>query len=272
MREDLINFKKYYLEVVPKVPADSFFRQSMNHKYRHSIDVLHCGQEIMQKTPELANISVQFTNFAEQALLFHDVGRFEEAFLRYEAGKNSDLTADVLAQFDHGIIGYNLLKENQKYNDLRILFAVRYHGKMMEDVRMSEMWQNVVKSADRDEILQIFYLVRDADKVANLQTARKTDHLKQDIFYKCLSNDAKIAPLTSKVKEQFFTGKTVLSATVQTFADRLLQVLSWIYDFNYEYTKAVFINQGYAQFLFDELVKYHPDKTELQKIKEIIKL
>lgn len=137
---------------------------------------------------------------------------------------------------------------------------------------MSEMWQNVVKSADRDEILQIFYLVRDADKIANLQTARKIDYLKQDIFYKCLSNDAKIAPLTSKVKEQFFTGKTVLSATVQTFADRLLQVLSWIYDFNYEYTKAVFINQGYVQFLFDELVKYHTDKTELQKIKEIIKL
>ena len=114
--------------------------------------------------------------------------------------------------------------------------------------------------------------VRDADKIANLQAAKKDNHLREDIFYKQLSAKAKIAPLTSKVKEQFFTGKTVLSATVQTFADRLLQVISWIYDFNYEYTKTVFLNQGYAQFLFDELAKYHTDKTELKKIKEIIKL
>lgn len=268
MREDLINFKHYYLANAPKVPADSFFRQSINHKYKHSIEVLNCGQEILQNTPELASVSAEFINLAEQALLFHDVGRFDEAVMRFEAAQQGNLTAEVLAQFDHGLIGYNLLKNNPRYNDFRILFAVRYHGKMMDDVKASVMWQEVQNSPQKNESLQIFYLVRDADKMANFQAAKNHNHLKEDIFYKQLTDVAKTAPLSENVKTQFFAGKVILSSTITTFADRLLQVLSWIYDFNYQYTRTVFLKDGCAQFLFDELAKYHTNKNELQKIRE----
>jgi hypothetical protein len=270
MQQDLINFKRYYLEASTKVPTDSFFHQSINHKYKHSIDVLRCGQKIMQNSPEFTNVSAQITKVAEQALLFHDVGRFEEAVKRYEISKNNKLTRDMISQFDHGLIGYNLLKNNQQYNDSRILFAVRYHGKMMEDVTAATMWQEVQNSPQRDEILPIFYLVRDADKMANFQAAKNANHLQEDMFYKQLSDDAKIAPLTSVVIKQFIDGKTILSSTLNTFADRILQVLSWIYDFNYQYTKTVFLKQGYAQFLYDELAKYHTDKNDLQKIRKIV--
>lgn len=268
MREDLINFKQYYLKAESLIPADSFFRQSINHKYKHSIEVLNWGKKILQNTPEFTDVSAQFTKVAEQALLFHDVGRFEEAVKRYEVAKYGNLTADILAKFDHGLIGYDLLKNNPQYNDLRILFAVRYHGKMMEDVKASAMWQEVQNSPQKDDILQIFYLVRDADKMANFQAAKNYNHLQEDIFYKQLNDDAKTAPLTPVVKGQFMEKKIILSSTVKTFSDRLLQVLSWIYDFNYQYTKTVFLKDGCAQFLFDELAKYHTDKNDLQKIKE----
>lgn len=270
MREDLINFKQYYLKAESLIPADSFFRQSINHKYKHSIEVLNCGQKILQNTPEFTDVSAQFTKVAEQALLFHDVGRFDEATKRYEAAKNDDLTADILMQFDHGLIGYNLLKNDPQYNDLRILFAVRYHGKMMEDVKAETMWREVQNSPQKDDILQIFYLVRDADKMANFQAAKNYNHLQEDIFYKQLNDDAKIAPLTPAVKEQFWAGKTILSSTIKTFSDRLLQILSWIYDFNYQYTKTVFLNDGCAQFLFDELAKHYTNQDDLQKIRKIV--
>ena len=268
MHEDLINFKHYYLANAPKVPADSFFRQSMNHKYKHSIDVLHWGKKILQNSPELSGVSDEFICYAEKALLFHDVGRFEEAVKRYEISKNNKLTRDMISQFDHGLIGYELLKDNPQYNDLRILFAVRYHGKMMQDIEALPEYREVLSLPQKDEILQILYLVRDADKLANLQAAKNHNHLKEDIFYKQLTDAAKTAPLTPVVKEQFMEKKIILSSTVKTFSDRLLQVLSWIYDFNYQYTKTVFLKDGCAQFLFDELAKYHTDKNDLQKIKE----
>lgn len=270
MRADFLEFKHYYQDVKQKFLADSFYLDFINHKFVHSVDVLHVGQTILSTTPELKNKTAEFKDYAQKALLFHDVGRFQEAFLRFQADNEQKGVAACSNLYDHGSIGYELLKNNPLYNDLRILFAVKYHGKMMEEVRSSLMMKEVELSPYEDDIIKILYLVRDADKLANLWVIKAENHLEKDIFYKQLTKEALKAPLSEEVKEQFFSQKTILFPTVHTFADRILYVLSWVFDFNYQVTKEIFAEKEYALFLFSLLVQYHKNQEDLDKIKKII--
>lgn len=267
MKNDLINFKNYYTAAAQKIPAESFFMQSVNHKFRHSVEVLHFGQRILRVTPELAAENEDFIKTAQQALLFHDVGRFTEAVQLYEAAQNKgDLTAAFTTD-NHGVIGYELLKNDTNYNDMRILFAVRWHGQMPADIRRSEMYQTVEKSPQFAEIIKILRLVRDADKLANLRVIKEQDHLRHDLFYYNLTPETLNAPISGNVKKQFFAGQVILSATVHSFADRILQVLSWIYDFNYQATKLIFNTQKFSDYLLNELKKYHHNSEDIAQIR-----
>lgn len=269
MRTDLLAFKQYYLTAAKKIPVDSPFMNDINHKYQHSVDVLHIGEKILENTPELKTADTKFKTFAQKALLFHDVGRFKEALNRYKKEKKHIKIAPSAC--DHGLIGYNLMKKNPAYNDMQILFALRYHGKMMEQVYRSELYRKIKNSPHKEDIIKILYLVRDADKLSNLKNIKKEDHLKKDVFYRQLSSKALNAPLSESVKEQFLAKKTILFPTVYSFADRLLMVLSWIFDLNYEFTKETFVKNGYDKYLFSELKNYHHNKEDLKKIQTLIR-
>ncbi len=269
MRTDLLVFKQYYLTAAKKIPVDSPFMNDINHKYQHSVDVLHIGEKILENTPELKTADTKFKTFAKKALLFHDVGRFKEALNRYKKEKKHIKIAPSAC--DHGLIGYNLMKKNPAYNDMQILFALRYHGKMMEQVYRSLLFNKIKTSPKKNDILKILFLVRDADKLSNLKNIKKEDHLKKDVFYRQLCKDAKNAPLSESVKEQFLAKKTILFSTVYSFADRLLMVLSWIFDLNYEFTKETFVKNGYDKYLFSELKNYHHNKEDLKKIQTLIR-
>lgn len=270
MREDFIRFKQYYQESANKVPQNEFYHGSIMHKFKHSVEVLHIGQKIMAETPELKDRTNEFTVLAEKALLFHDVGRFEEAVKRCEAEKKGILVKASSNQYDHCEIGYNELKDVADYNDLRVLFAVRYHGKMIEDAFASDMWQEVLKSPNKDDALKILYLVRDADKMANLYVIKNDNHLCKDVFYKQLTKEALNAPISPVVMEQFFQKKVVLFPTIYSFADAILRVISWIFDLNYQKTKEIFVNRGYGDYLLNELAKYHENAKDIEEIRKVV--
>lgn len=271
MREFFLDFKEHYRQAIAKVPDDSFFRESINHKFRHSISVLHIGEKIIQETSELRDNSQDFQKLAKTALLFHDVGRFEEAVKRHNT-PNLTANAEILNQYDHGLIGYETLKNNPRYNDIRILLAIRYHGKMMEEVRNSALWQEAQNSPYSDGAQKILYLVRDADKLANLNDVKKKNHLQKDIFFKLLTKEALEAGLSESVKQQFFARQTILSSTVSSFADRILQVISWIFDFNYQVSKKIFNQNEYGDYLLDILTRYHHSQDDIEQIHRFITL
>lgn len=269
MREDFLEFKKYYREAAVKLPRDSFFRQSIDHKFKHSISVLHTGERIIDGVPELKSEPDNFQNIARTALLFHDVGRFEEAVKRY---KTPHLKADarILNQYDHGLIGYQKMKSNPLYNDIRILLAVRYHGKMMEEVKQSPLWTDARNSCYAEEAEKILYLVRDADKLALLKDIRDGDQLRKDIFFKLLPEEALKAGISEKVKQQFFAGQTVLSSTIFSFADRILLVISWIFDLNYPKTRKIFKQEKYDHYLLELLAQYHSSSADIDQITDCV--
>ncbi len=149
---------------------------------------------------------------------------------------------------------------------MRILFALRWHGKTMEEIYASDMYRQIKDSPQFDDIMQILYLVRDADKLANLYAAKEHDRLRRDLFYAQLPDAILNAPLSAEVKARFLAGKLVLSATLRSFADRILQLLSWIYDFNYPAAAEIFKQERYGEFLLDMLAQYHHNPQDLQQI------
>ncbi len=271
MREDFLAFKQYYREAVAKVPADAFYRQTINHKFKHSIEVLHIGQTILKETPELKKKSAAFKQRAETALLFHDVGRFEEAALQYADESQNKAVSATTNTYDHGLIGYNLLKENKKYNDQRILFALKWHGKTTAAIEASQDWCEAAKEPHFNELKQILFLVRDADKLANLYHIKTDNHLEKDLFYRQLTKEALNAPLSPAVLDDFYQKSTVLFPHVYSFADRVLMVISWIFDLNYETSKKIFKQNAYDVFLIKLLKKYHKNTADIAEIKQFIK-
>ncbi len=265
MRENFIEFKKYYLEAASQLVKDSFFMESINHKFRHSICVLHYGKHILYQTPELKFQSDDFKNIAQKALLFHDVGRFEEAVMRYHT-PDLEKNPMILNQYDHGLIGYEKLKHNPLYNDIRILLAVRYHGKMIDQVKKTALWEEAQKSPYAQDCEKILYLVRDADKMALLKDIKEKDRLRKDIFFKLLSKEALEAGLSQEVKEQFFASRPVVSQSVISFSDRILFVLAWIFDLNYVKTKEIFKENGYAEHLLKMMSEYNVSDKEINDV------
>ncbi len=266
MKDDLIILKQYYTEAAKQVPADSFFTETINHKFTHSLEVLRQGNDILAHTPELQDKGETFRDLAQKALLFHDVGRFEENVRIFNACRNGIKIAAMSDTYDHGIIGYELMQNRPPYNDMRILFALRWHGKNTEEIYASDMYRQIKDSPQFDDIMRILYLVRDADKLANLYAAKEQDRLHRDLFYTQLPDAILNAPLSSEVKAQFLAKKIVLSATLRSFADRLLQILSWIYDFNYPATEEIFKHNRYDEFLLNMLAQYHHNQQDLQQI------
>lgn len=270
MIEDFIELKKHYQKALSQIPHNSFYHFSINHKFRHSVQVLRAGQEIIAHTPELKDVTSEFKHDAEQALLFHDIGRFHEMVcICRDNSKNITVNART-NKYDHGIIGYKILKKCPQYNNLKLLLAVKYHGKMMEQVRASDLWQEAEKSADEETIKQILYIVRDADKLANMRVIKATDHLKEDMYYKQLSPEAKKAGISSEVMKQFENHEVILFSTLKSYTDRVMMVLSWIFDFNFQYTKTLFFRDGYADYLLEELSKNGVSQDTIQKLKNIM--
>ena len=271
MREDFIAFKQYYREAIAKVPADAFYRQTINHKFKHSIEVLHIGQTILKETSELKKKSAAFKRRAEIALLFHDVGRFEEACLQYADETKNKVVSATTNTYDHGLIGYKLLKQNKKYNDARILFALKWHGKTTSAIEASKDWHKAAKEPHFNELKQILFLVRDADKLANLYHIKTDNHLEKDLFYRQLTNAALHAPLSPHVLNEFYQERKVSFANVYSFADRILMVISWIFDLNYEASRKIFKQNAYDVFLIKLLKKYHKNTADITAIKQFIK-
>lgn len=272
MKEDFIEFNRYYRQAIEQIPDNSFYHWSINHKYRHAVCVLREGRDILNHSDELADCSEKFRTYAEHALLFHDVGRFTEWAERYKA-EQQNLNVKAASDFyDHCLIGYNLMKNKPIYGDWRILFAIRYHGKMMQDVKATEDWQKIQQMPSKDDIIKILYLVRDADKLANLSVIKSDNHLTQDVFYRQLTEQTLYAPISESVMAQFAAGQTIRFPTVKSFADRVLMVISWIYDFNYSHTKRMFKQKGYDKFLFELLRQYHSGEAELAQIKQALRI
>lgn len=263
---DLILFGKKFRPLFDTVKDSEFCRQFAAKKYRHSVQVLMIGREIAARDEELKKESADFHALGEKALLFHDVGRFMEIYKMYQDNAFADHGSWFSKRYDHGVLSYEMMKDEPGYNDVRILAALKHHGHMMEKFEQDSEFHNLADWEIERQMRAILGWVRDADKLANFYIQRYEDNLKKDPFFVTMSEEVRQAPLSADVVAQFEAGQVILTGTIKSYCDRLLCCLSWIYDLNYKASYQLCAEHGYFEMLLNLLAEYNHDADAQEKI------
>ncbi len=193
-------------------------------KYRHSLQVMGAGNYLIKHIAWLQNKSPEFIELVKTAILLHDTARFQEIALLQQGYKN----------FDHGIAGSILLQSTNLFNDVRIWLPIKHHGHLIKDLYSDVEYQNIEDKSLQDDVRRICFIIRDADKIANLHMIVHEPKMRWLFWGKKhidLSVDGKISDMT----EKYAFGSTTIPRNFKaTPADCIVSFLSWYKDINYQ--------------------------------------
>ena len=215
----------------------------INRKYYHSKRVAILSKKIAENL----NLSLHDVKLATTIGLLHDIARFFEY----------DLFGKFNSQhFDHGKYGVKLLKEDdyiKKYNvseeDLYDLYAaIYYHNKYA----ISRKYQNN----------KFCKIIRDADKIDIIYLVS----IHQNMITASIENYT----VSPKVYKDFNKGKCIKEKDVKTKGDKILNILSFIYDINYTYSLKIIKENNYIEEMFNNLGKPENLKPYFEIINRVI--
>lgn len=262
-RADLKFLKEEFQTAMNEVVGNDFYTSILKRKFTHSKRVLENGINIINHDiPEILK-QPRLVQQCEQALFFHDIGRFEETVNLYK-----DELINTLKHYDHGILGAEILAKNENYNDIKIILAIRHHGHLIEEFYSDKDFQKL-PSALQTEAETMIKIVRDADKLDLFYLQKYYDNVEKDYTFTKFIDKQKFGHLTPKVLEQFFSHQPINHRLMKTFSDRILGCISWKFDFNYPLTAQIYEQEEYQQMYIELLKKYCPDKKVINLISEI---
>lgn len=202
---DLLNAKKEFKKYIGNYNlANSEIERKVGHSYRVA--------EKSEKIARSLNLTNEEIELATLIGLLHDIGRFEQK-TKYE-------TYNDTCSIDHGKLGVEILEKNSyirnyikndKYDNI-IKTSIYNHNKY-----------EIEKGLD-DKNLIFCKIIRDSDKL--------------DIFYEAIEifweKKVKITDdVTKKVFEDFKVGKQILNQDKKTQLDKVISIISFIFDINY---------------------------------------
>jgi len=244
-----ILLEKHYNQQLNKINNKREILNYNNHKIRHIYSVLFVAQKIMTYEKEIFN-NESIIKKSEIANLLHDIGRF------YQNDWDKVLS---WREFEHGDVGYEILKE-EWITDLAILFAVKYHNKININWLYKE--KGFISSDNQEEILSIVKIVRDADKLQNLEYMLFDS---DNEIYICEDHNWKISNLVYK---EFMEWKWCINGkNIKNYLDKFLYYASWYFDLNYNITRKFLINDGFIDFIGQELKKHWLENNLIKNIK-----
>lgn len=263
--KDLSFLKNTFQNALSQVENDELCIATLKRKFIHSQKVWQNGLMLI-KSGEVPYCNIgEFEKQCEQALIFHDIGRFEEVVLGYK-NKNLRLFGQ---KYDHGVLGSQILAQTQNYNDIKIILSVRHHGHMIESFYDDPEYQKLEPEAQK-QCTAMIKLVRDADKLDLYRLHNETNSLENDVFFHCLPENLKYQTVSEAVRQQFFAARTIRHSDIKTMSDRILGCISWQFDFNYPLTLKIYHQRGYFETLIKLFTKYCPDKSLADKVIDFI--
>ena len=179
---------------------------NIDYKYRHSYRVY----KLCERIADDLKLNDEDILLASIIGLLHDIGRFEQ-LKRYSHYDDINL--------DHAEYGANLLfknnlidkfKINEKYYDI-IEFSIRNHNKY-----------SIEKINDKRKLL-FAKIVRDADKI---------DIIKALAIYKDLKFQDGFDNISYNASKSFFNNKQIINKDKKSKSDRVIGVLSMVFDIN----------------------------------------
>ena len=136
--------------------TSGFLIEVMDEKICHSYQVLGAGKYLLQNEECFANCSDAEKDFFQSIVLLHDLGRFYEF-----------LVAGQGIKIDHGVYGSEMLAKIPEFNKTEAILAVKHHGHLIDKLYEDEEYQKLSEN-EQEKVRRIAFLVRDADKMANL--------------------------------------------------------------------------------------------------------
>lgn len=243
-----------------RVNGKTFFEGFAKEKIHHSMQVVGAGNYILKNTQTFRNRTPEFLKFGKLVNLYHDIGRFKEIEL---------LSEDIHSKHDHGYYSYEILK-NLGYSDPRILLPVKQHGHLADALDNDEEFRNLTSEKMRREVRELYGLVKDADKIANLYLIKTDARIFKNLFFAHLSDDEKYAPVSDKVLEYMENKSLVVSGDCRSFSDRLLQILCFAFEIYYRPSFDFIIRHGLFENIFSVMRIYNPDKKLQERIEAFI--
>lgn len=215
-----------YEQCLQIVGDDKFFHSYADEKWRHSLQVAGAGNYIIRRVQWLKDRDSAYLDMVKSAVLLHDVCRFAEITGKYR--KNPPL--------DHGIAGGEFLRKTELFSDIRIWLPVKHHGHLIEELYRDEKYLNIRNESLRNEVKFICFIIRDADKIANLHMFVSEPEQQLLFLGKQSGEPLTDGRISAVVKENVFSQTTLPRWDNSTPADKMAGYLSWYFDINYRYS------------------------------------
>ena len=186
----------------------------INMKYRHSYDVMRCGEELT----EVLAWNADSKNVGIAACLLHDIGRFSQYrdFGTYYDG----------ASVDHGDRGYEALLPESR----RCVEAA--DGEAWEAILQAVKWHNKKNLPELPhEIMPFCRLARDADKLSVLDLVQR--RMDEGTIGELLPRHKIDAPLSGPLLDEVEKNWSGSYKNASSLQDFLLVQLTWVLDINF---------------------------------------
>ena len=221
------------------------FDRSIRLKIEHSFRV-RSEAATLAAAEDFSPTAARLTDLAA---MLHDFGRFEQ-FRRFR-------TFHDAVSVDHGQLGARLLVEKRFPTGRTpaergiVLAAVRRHNALALPPGLGGTARQVAAA------------VRDADKLDILPIL--LDYLGHPANRAVVWNLADSTELTPAVRERLLRKESPFYRDFRNAADFVASKLGWVYDLNYDHSRAEFARRDYL----GRLRRYLPDTAEIAEIFEL---
>ncbi len=249
-------FLDVYFSQLKKMPQRDDVFCYFNHKVKHTFAVANTILDIMffEKSID-ANFKFKFKHIVESAGVLHDIARF----LQFDE-KGNFIPNHI---FKHGLKSVEIVKKSSLINDDLLFFAIASHDLMQIDYN-SPFFVSLNEENKKNADI-IAKLLRDADKFENMQNFVMHG-------YPIFSKNVDIAPLSQEVKNIVLQKSIVDRRYIKTGADMIADVIFWINDIYFDYTKSKIKSIGYFDFMLDQFVKFGASNDDVNLVKNMVSL
>ena len=203
----------------------------IKYKYDHTYRVVEYTKKIAQSL----NLSKEDIELSQLCGLFHDISRFKQ-YTEYKTFTDSK-------SFDHGDMGYTILKELGIDNDI-ILISTKIHNKYQVDESL-------------DDRTKLFCnIVRDADKLDILFDTGK-------------ENNDELLELSDKVLESYKNHRMVPNELVNNNTVSILRTLAFIFDLKFKKSFEIVKQSNIVNNKFDIILNKFDD-NRIKEMKDIL--
>ena len=253
--------KEQYAACFEIVHEDEFYRKFAEEKWRHSMQVAGAGNYLVRHIDWLKTKPETYQELVRTAILLHDVCRFTEIVHLFYGKKG----------YDHGVAGSELLKNMPRFMDIRIWLPIKHHGHMIEDLYADEEYLSISDKTLQKEVEKICFIVRDADKIANLHMLVNEKNIRFLFLKQSDETPGADEEITDTLKAEALQGIIVSRKHRLNCASSTVTYLSWYTDINYRAAIDFCARLNVTEMMLTMFKEYCKDEVFTKQYTEVIR-